>query len=203
MLRELRKLTSEFGKTLTESVENRIESRRQMKLSTLLAYLINPSFLDGSNSFGRQLPYASKYAITKLATDLYIRLFVEEAQPSQDQSHQQENSNADQSQTESETGPPPPKKSRSNELRDFKATDLQHSTPRSYTSSSASIKRDIEYEMKSLEKFGRRQEKLEKVYQALMSIQVTSVESERSFSACGLLVTKLRTRDIMSLLREN
>ena len=48
--------------------------------------------------------------------------------------------------------------------------------------------------MKSLKKFGRRQEKLEKVYQALMSIQVTSVESERSFSACGLLVTKLRTR---------
>ena len=34
-----------------------------------------------------------------------------------------------------------------------------------------------------------------------MSIQVTSVESERSFSACGLLVTKLRTRDVMSLLK--
>ena len=34
---------------------------------------------------------------------------------------------------------------------------------------------------------------LEKIYQALLTIQATSVESERGFSATNLFVNKLRT----------
>ena len=40
----------------------------------------------------------------------------------------------------------------------------------------------------------KRPENLEKLYHALLTIKLTSVEPERAFSAMGLFVTKLRNR---------
>ena len=41
---------------------------------------------------------------------------------------------------------------------------------------------------------GRRPVNLQHLYEALLTIQSTSVVAERAFSACGLFVTKLRSR---------
>ena len=41
---------------------------------------------------------------------------------------------------------------------------------------------------------GVRPANLQTLYEVLFSIQPTSVEAERAFSACGLFVTKLRSR---------
>ena len=41
---------------------------------------------------------------------------------------------------------------------------------------------------------GIRPANLQTLYEALLTIQPTSVDAERSFSACGLFVTKLRSR---------
>lgn len=49
------------------------------------------------------------------------------------------------------------------------------------------------YEDKENTKF-KRPHNLENLYQALLTIPPTSIESERSFSATGLFMTKLRSR---------
>jgi hypothetical protein len=51
----------------------------------------------------------------------------------------------------------------------------------------------IEKELKSLEaNNGKRTERLEKLYQALLTVKPTSTASERVFSVAGIFITKLR-----------
>ena len=52
----------------------------------------------------------------------------------------------------------------------------------------------IQKEIKVFEATKKRTENLELLYQALQSIQPTSIESELAFSAAGLFITKLRSR---------
>ena len=51
----------------------------------------------------------------------------------------------------------------------------------------------LKHEMSAYEQSGQRSENLENLYQAMLTIPPTSVESERAFSAVGLFVTKLRS----------
>ena len=52
---------------------------------------------------------------------------------------------------------------------------------------------DLNIEFKSFEVTFKRTENLDKLYNALLSMKPTSVESERAFSAAGLYLTKLRS----------
>ena len=55
-------------------------------------------------------------------------------------------------------------------------------------------KRMVQKECEVFEASGRRPANIQHLYEALLTIQPTSVEAERAFSACGLFVTKLRSR---------
>ena len=55
-------------------------------------------------------------------------------------------------------------------------------------------RRMVEKECEVFEASGIRPANLHALYEALLTIQPTSVEAERAFSACGLFVTKLRSR---------
>ena len=55
-------------------------------------------------------------------------------------------------------------------------------------------RRMVQKECEVFEASGIRLANLQTLYEALLTIQPTSVEAERSFSACGLFVTKLRSR---------
>ena len=52
----------------------------------------------------------------------------------------------------------------------------------------------VQKECEAFEASGIRPANLQTLYEALLTIQPTSVEAERAFSACGLFVTKLRSR---------
>ena len=52
---------------------------------------------------------------------------------------------------------------------------------------------DLNAEFKSFEVTFRVTENLDKLYNALLSVKPTNVESERAFSAAGLYLTKLRS----------
>ena len=52
----------------------------------------------------------------------------------------------------------------------------------------------VQKECEVFEASGIRPANLQTLYEALLTIQPTSVEAERVFSACGLVVTKLRSR---------
>ena len=55
-------------------------------------------------------------------------------------------------------------------------------------------KRMVQKECEVFEASGRRPANLQHLYEALLTIQPTSEEAERAFSAYGLFVTKLRSR---------
>ena len=55
-------------------------------------------------------------------------------------------------------------------------------------------RRMVQKECEVFETSGRRPANLQTLYEALLTIQPTFVEAERAFSACGLFVTKLRSR---------
>ena len=55
-------------------------------------------------------------------------------------------------------------------------------------------KRMVQKECEVFEASGIRPASLQTLYEALLTTQPTSVEAERAFSACGLFVTKLRSR---------
>ena len=54
-------------------------------------------------------------------------------------------------------------------------------------------KRMVQKEYEVFEASGRKPANIQRLYEALLTIQPTSVEAERAFSACGLFVTKLRS----------
>ena len=76
MIGDLLKLESEFARKLLDSVKNRIIDRRNMKTSTLMAYLQDPRFLDTTESL--HMTYATHEEIAGEARDLLKRLYPEE-----------------------------------------------------------------------------------------------------------------------------
>jgi len=52
----------------------------------------------------------------------------------------------------------------------------------------------VQKECEVFEASGKRPANLQTLYDTLLTIQPTSVEAERTFSACGLFVTKLWSR---------
>ena len=58
---------------------------------------------------------------------------------------------------------------------------------------STDISKIVKSEMSIFEQSGERPKHLEHLYQSMCTIPPTSVESERAFSAVGLIVTKLRS----------
>ena len=69
---QLDQLTSEISTDLRMSMYRRIEERRLEDVTTLLAYLKNPRFLNNKPS---KLSYSTKAGITEMAISVYTRLF--------------------------------------------------------------------------------------------------------------------------------
>ncbi len=130
-------------------------------------------------------PYPPINELSKTARDLYCRLFLS--------SHCKEPNDGNNNSVEEK---PPEKLSRSKELHIFLKKKKEDVTSGMLTPQSTpqQVLKCIKKEMAVLECTEQRPSCLEKVYQALRTIPPSSTEAERSFSAAGLFVTKLRTR---------
>ena len=73
MLKDLRDLQTPIATKLYNSVKTRIEERRNYGMSTLLAYLSKPKFLETTHE--KILHYATRGELVRLARILYDRLF--------------------------------------------------------------------------------------------------------------------------------
>ena len=72
---------------------------------------------------------------------------------------------------------------------------MSASIPLTCPSTTANLSRGmVQKECEVFEASGSRPANLQTLYEALLFIQPTSVEAERTFSACGLFITKLRSR---------
>ena len=81
--------------------------------------------------------------------------------------------------------------------------------PKGVLPSDESLSSSLKYELNIAEQTGRRGNLLEKVYQMLLTVPPTSVESEKVFSSCSYLCNKFRSSlsdkslNILCLIRHN
>ena len=137
-----------------------------MILSTLLAYLEDPAFLNATE--GKHLDYASRDEIQKKATELLVRLFQDSPPPMEDNQDNDDDPDEPeliddipepvQDTTESVDDPSPPKRSDSD---DFK--DCLNPTPEPKPTKAASPLEIIQEDMSSYERDGERPKSLQKV----------------------------------------
>ena len=165
-----------------------------------MRYLENPAFLsEKDDNFGNKV---SRKAIQDMITKLLQRLTGNEVieenttiasrrkqnntviEESDTAEHEVEiTENIEENQTKEES------------LNDEYAEFLKGAEKNSEVKTKSKIStQTVDKEMKCFECNGEKTPNLEMLYQALMTIKPTSVESERAFSAMGLFVTKVRNR---------
>ena len=155
-----------------EKLKVRINERREPLLSGLFILLENPVNYGKTATW---LDYPPTHELLKFCNNICQRLFRTEA-----------SSEVDPQEDVVEMTEPPKKMSRAAALDEILAT-----SPRSKASNNSFdvIKKEIAV----LKSTGKRPDLLEKVFNVLKSVPVSSVEAERAFSAAGLFVTKLRS----------
>ena len=175
---------SAYSASLKPHLEVRIKDWRNTCLVHLLEYLHDPNFLMESK-FDILGEYGNKNKMHTLAAALMQKLF-EVPEPDR----------GEESQFASLAS--------TSVCRDPSRASLKEELERAITSASIPAtrpsftpnlnRRMVQKECEVFEASGIRPANLQTLYEALLTIQLTSVEAERAFSACGLFVTKLRSR---------
>ena len=177
-----------FGVSLHQSITERLAQRRLPRICGLLRYL------SGDDLDESPLEYPSRSELIKTAKDLHVKLFWEEATV-----------DTENPEPAPQTDEPQSKKSRSEELKDYLGAKPKASG--NTLSSPNEIQSQIKREFSSFDATGTLPPTLAQIFRTLKAIPPTSVEAERSFSAAGLFLTKLRSRlndeslDTLCLLR--
>ena len=176
--------TSVYSASLKSHLEAKIEDRRNACLVHLLEYLHDPNFLM-ENKFDIFGEYGNKNKMYTLAATLMQKLFgVPESGPGE--------------------GSQFASLASTSVCRDSSHASLKEELERANTSASipatrSSItpnlnRRMVQKECETFEASGIRPANLQTFHEALLTIQPISWKAERAFSACGLFVTKLRSR---------
>lgn len=189
----IQKLSQETGQIAGEmltAVFRRIESRRNKNICGLIRYLESPQNYD-QISQQSQLEYPRKKELPKVARDLFVRLFPNEAM------EENETGNLNQ---------PPVKRTKAEELNDILS---KHSGMDSASLQTKDILTHIKKEMTFFEATQECPKALKMLKNCLDTLPPSSVEAERCFSAAGLFVTKLRSSlsdymiDILCFMRSH
>ena len=184
VFKTLSNCNSACSASLKSHLEVRTKDMRNACLVHLLEYLHDPYFLM-ENKFDIFGEYGNKNKMYTLAAALMQKLFgVPEPGP------------GEESQLASLAS--------TSVCRDSSRASLKEELERAITSASIPAtrpsitpnlnRRMVQKECEVFEASGIRPANLQTLYEALLTIQPTSVEAERAFSACGLFVTKLRYR---------
>ena len=184
VFKTLSNFNSAYSASLKSHLEVRIKDRSNACLVHLLEYLHDPDFLM-KNKFDIFGEYGNKNKIYTLAATLMQNLF-----------GVLECGSGEESQFTSLAS--------TSVCRNSSRASLKKELVRAITSASIPAtrpsinpnlnRRMVQKECEVFEASGIRLANLQTLYEALLTIQPTSVEAERSFSACGLFVTKLRSR---------
>lgn len=161
---------SKLAKDLIKAVIGRYCDRRNEGVLSLMLFLQNGSYPQSTPGF----QYSSKAEIKRLANSLLERLFSQEPTPAEES--QEQNDDVDELELEEPIGM---------SIQD-KINELMK--PSQKPTASASLDKDI----KMFETTKEKSQRLEKLYNALFSIQPTSTSCEQAFSVTGSFKTKVR-----------
>lgn len=172
VFQRLKTINTDISKKLLETLKSEIEKRRNKDLITLLYFLHHGSFpKQFENEF---LSYSSKNVAKNLAKHLFQRLFLEEIS----------NHNAEESEIE---------------IYDASEETEHHNLQKSIGILTTLKKLKCVFDINTEFKFikgnnGKRSTNMDNLYEALLSVSPTSTSSERTFSAAGNTVNKIRSR---------
>lgn len=167
-------IKSSFSQALTESIKEKISQRRDDKMLALISYLKNPDNFNANSK-------TSKSSLKLYAEPIYKRLF--------DQSISQISSSDDDiSETQVDD---------CFKMKLKTAIDNAKANPKKPKSYQANL---LKKEFDLYEASNIRTKNLDDLYNALLTIKPTSVDSERVFSVAGNFVTKIRNRMSNELL---
>ena len=178
---------------ILQAFERRMDSRRRSDVMHLLMYLSNPSYADERNKkdfFGHKIV---KTSIKSFAVNLISRLFENFHKSTPDESNENDTNRPDIEPVETEEDIADPKeKTMTEQLDEFLAAGSKAANPtldKKDISAVVSHEMNIYAQTKVLPKNGY----LEVLYNALLTIPPTSVESERAFSVFGYFCNKIRS----------
>lgn len=163
-----------FANNLKAALSERIFQRRNITVNTLIMYLHNGSIPKSC----KNLKYSSKTAAKHLAVKLYDRLFVD----NMDESVGSESSSGC---NEMSSNPMTLEDKLNMTIDSIQTHQMEVNKAESYN-----LIDDFEY----LEKFKKRSEKLNLIYNSLLTINPTSTISERVFSVSSNIKTKVKNR---------
>jgi hypothetical protein len=159
------------------SLKIRIDQRRNKDLTSLLMLLHNGVY-PKSNEF---FCYSSKAVIKALAASLITRLFPNKTTPGHNSIDELDELN---SQSEENSGS-------NNEYLVLQKCIATFTNPTPENSDTLTVEKELKLlEMNN----GCRTDRLQKLYQALLTVKPTSTASERVFSIAGIFCNKLRNR---------
>ena len=187
LLQNLKEQNTNIGQKLFTVVSERIVERRNCNIAGLLCFLHNPADYKSDSEFpDNLLKYPHKNKIAKTAREIYLRLFLHEEVEAAYQSELKYTCNEE----------PLRKKTKGEELAEIIANTASAAGKTkgiTFKSSPQEVFTCIKREIAVLESTGNRPSSLEKIYNAMLSLPMSSIKAERSFSAAGLFVTNLRT----------
>ena len=167
---------SEYNDRIIEAIIQRSIQERYIEASKITAYLHNPL-----------AKLEKKTVVREFCYTLLSRTSQYQEQDNQTGNEMDQlNSNSDKEVNTTETLPVA--------MKLQLAIDASLETPQEIPPSGDSLMSSLKFELNIAEHTGKRGILLEKVYQMLLTVPPTSVESERIFSSCAYFCNKFRSR---------
>lgn len=167
--------TNNIAAFFLNAIQARITERRNPSLVNLAEFLNDPTFIDRNavDHFGSKV---KKSSIVSLAKDILGRL----TKPDE---HHESNVSSDESE----------------DVIEVQELDLKSAFEKAIMEGKKQCKKPVKInslakEISLFESTHSRTQNLDNLFNYVKTIQVTSIESERAFSASGLFVTKMRSR---------
>ncbi|XP_073715766.1 uncharacterized protein [Misgurnus anguillicaudatus] len=193
MMDQLSKQETPLSQEMRDAIETRFTQRRQKNIVSLYRYLLDPGALVAKAARPTEIfGMPSRQMLVRTAKGLAERLF---ASHCHDEEREQESDGAS---SEVLRDAPRPTEEVTESERDL-AFDLQQAISMTTKPASEEMKDGdfmtiLNKEFSLFEATKRRPPHLQQLFDALSTIQATSVEAERAFSICGQFVTKIRNR---------
>lgn len=197
LLKTLSQSKGKLAKLMFNAIQRRFAERRPSKLLDAYQYLHNPDSLKNTHQF-EVFKMGSKASIKETITKLYDLLHADADSGENEDLNDESNAQAGLDNQEEEQGASDveieEEKSEYAKMYAELEREINMVEDEAANPEQSAAAKSIAMDFRTWENTKIRPKRLELIYQNLGSVKPTSVESERAFSACSQILTKIRSR---------